>query len=169
MVRMPAKPILFPFAVLLFCLLVAFPPRAEVISSQTGPAINLRHIFEGEINAHGDPVGMHVFPDKTISGNARIKRLLSGPNKAGVATAIVGIFDKEISVWKEKFSSLFPARLTRTEIIAAILRAENSALPNGKVKWRGQSGLGFAIEGYRAKDGTILTAYPIYIPDPKKN
>ncbi|WP_373086803.1 EndoU domain-containing protein [Sneathiella sp.] len=131
----------------------------------TEPSINLSHIFDGEINRHGKPVGLHVAPAAADSAHAQLKKILSGPNRVGVYTAIVRIFDPNELKWKEKFSSIFPDRLSRQEIIAAILNAVSRKPVASGAKWRGPSGRGFMIEGYQSKDGTINTAYPLYVAD----
>jgi hypothetical protein len=130
--------------------------------STTDPQINLVHVFDGEINRKGKPTGFHHFSPRTDPARSRIKKVLAGPNKTGVYTALVEIFDRKRNQWKEKFSSLFPSSLTRHTLINGILHAyRNSELGTGR-KWRGPSGLGFKIEGYLLKDGRIITAYPIY-------
>lgn len=133
--------------------------------SDTDPALNITHIFEGEINRRGKPVGFHVFPPDKGYPNSRIKEFLSGPNKSGVTTAIVEILDKKENKWKDKFSSLFPKSLSRQEIITAILKASSLSELEKGAKWRGKSGYGFYIEGYRYNDGAINTAYPLYVAD----
>ncbi|PHQ69960.1 MAG: hypothetical protein COB93_06665 [Sneathiella sp.] len=133
--------------------------------SKTDPSLNITHIFMGDINSRGKPVGFHVAPKTDGYPHARIKQTLSGPNKAGVYTAMIEIFDPETSRWKEKFSSIFPEKLTKQQIIDAILSAfKNNRLPQG-AKWQGRSGRGFLIEGYTLKNGTVNTAYPIYVAD----
>lgn len=130
--------------------------------SQTTPAINLTHVFKGQINRKGKPVGFHHRPQGTDTATAKLSKLLSGPNKAGVYTALVKILDKSSQVWKEKFSSLFPDRLSKLQVVKVILNAYRNNLLNSNRKWRGPSGLGFEIEGYILKDGRIITAYPLY-------
>ena len=138
---------------------------ARNIWSETTPSLNLTHIFEGEINRHGKPVGFHVAPKEPMGANARIKKILSKPNKAGVYTAIVEIYDARENRWKEKFSSFFPDDFSRQQIIDSILFAiANNRLPSG-ARWRGPSGHGFLIEGYRFGDGDVNTAYPLYVAD----
>jgi len=141
------------------------PGRAEAEWSDTNPPLNITHIFIGEINKRGKPVGLHVAPIETKNTSARIKEVLSGPNKAGVYTALIEIFDPHTKRWKEKFSSFFPDRLSRQQVIDAILFAiRNNRLKPG-AKWRGPSGHGFFIEGYHFKDGAVNTAYPLYVAD----
>lgn len=133
--------------------------------SNTRPALNLTHIFDGEINRSGKPVGFHVAPKEEMGARSRIVRRMSGPNKAGVYTAMVEIYDPVERRWKEKFSSFFPDHFSRQQVIDSILYAvSNNMLPDGS-RWRGPSGHGFLIEGYRYHSGDINTAYPLYVAD----
>jgi EndoU nuclease-like protein len=162
--------LLLPFCVLFFVLIWAqfetsAPATSQSIWSDTDPTINVTHIFEGEINRRGKPVGFHVPPPENGYPQSRVKEILSGPNKSGVITAIVEIFDAREKRWKDKFSSLFPKRLSRQEIINAILKAASRSELGRGAKWRGRSGYGFYIEGYRYDDGAINTAYPLYVED----
>lgn len=102
-------------AISLACLLLfhaLFGQSASAASSSiwsdTDPAINITHIFEGEINRRGKPVGFHVLPPENGYPRSRIKEILSGPNSSGVTTAIVEIFDAREKRWKDKFPACFP-------------------------------------------------------------
>ncbi|MDF2367991.1 EndoU domain-containing protein [Sneathiella sp.] len=133
--------------------------------TETSPSLNLTHIFDGEINRHGKPVGFHVAPKEPMGATSRIKHILSGPNHAGVYTAMVEIYDSDDRRWKEKFSSFFPDDFSRQQVVDSILFAHsNNRLPEGS-RWRGPSGHGFLIEGYRFGNGDINTAYPLYAKD----
>lgn len=133
--------------------------------SDTDPPLNLIHIFEGEINKRGKPVGFHHLTEQSGAYGSRIKKVLSPPNKVGVYTAIVEIYDPRQRRWKDKFSSMFPENLTKQQIIRAILRAISKNRLGSGAKWRGPSGFGFVIEGYRFPDGRVNTAYPLYVAD----
>ncbi len=128
--------------------------------SKTTPQISLKHIFEGEINRSGKATGLHHISNGLKK--ARVKEILSGPNKYGIYTAFVEIFDPETNSWKPKFSSLFPDQYSQQDVISVIMNALSSAPQKQAGKWRGNSGKGFSIEGYRLKDMRIITAYPIY-------
>lgn len=148
-------------------LLPQFSADSEARSqwSKTRPSLNLTHIFEGEINRSGKPVGFHVAPKEPLGAKSRITRRMSGPNRAGVYTAMVEIYDPVERRWKEKFSSFFPDHFSRQQVIDSILyAAANNMLPGGS-RWRGPSGHGFLIEGYRYNNGDINTAYPLYVAD----
>ncbi|MFT6559518.1 EndoU domain-containing protein, partial [Sneathiella sp.] len=73
--------------------------------STTDPQINLVHVFDGEINRKDKPTGFHHLSPRTDPARSRIKKVLAGPDKAGVYTALVEIFDRKRNQWKEKFSS----------------------------------------------------------------
>jgi hypothetical protein len=124
--------------------------------SDTRPSINLTHIFAGEINRRGKPVGFHSRPGGANPPGSGIVRTIDQPNRAGVYTAMVWIGNRS----RTKFSTLYPDRLTRPLVIAAILAAFRRGQRRGE-RFRGPSGLGFTIEGY-FQNGRINTAYPIY-------
>ncbi len=126
--------------------------------SRTSPPINVSHIFEGEINRRGKPVGFHSRPGGRDPQNARLVRVVDRPNRAEVYTAEVEI--RSGSNWLSKRSTLYPDRLDRAAVIQAVLNAFQNRSSNGE-KFRGPSGQGFTIEGY-FQNGRINTAYPIY-------
>lgn len=131
--------------------------------SKTEPNINQWHIFAGEINRSGKPVGFHSRPGGQDPAGARVKSVRDRPNKAGVYTAAIEIRDGQ--QWKEKFSSFFPDSLSRNEVLQAVLNAyENSANPKAQ-PFEGPSGLGFSVQGYTSSRGGINTAFPIYVRD----
>ena len=142
--------------------------QAERVWSETEPAINATHIFLGEINRSGKPTGYHSRPGGKDPRNARVARIQDGPNRAGIYTARVEIRDPDSGRWKEKFSSLFPDRLSHGEVIKAILHAYRNRESAHAEPWRGPSGLGFPVQGYTLRDGRINTAYPVYIRDHRR-
>lgn len=129
--------------------------RARVWSD-TRPAINLTHIFAGEINRRGKPVGFHSRPGGIDPAGSGVVRFIDRPNRAGVYTAVVWIGRRN----RNKFSTFYPDRLTRPLVIDAILSAYRRGQRRGE-RFRGPSGYGFTIEGY-VQNGRIRTAYPIY-------
>jgi len=137
--------------------------RGRVEWSATDPPVNMTHIFEGQINKRGKPVGFHARPGGRNPANARVVRIESGPNRAGVYTAEVEIRDGDR--WMEKGSTLYPDALSRQEVLQAILHAFREWTGGGgdarSDKFRGPSGHGFTIEGY-FQNGRINTAYPIF-------
>ncbi len=155
---------LAPLLALFLCLITSHFAAAFEVSdwSKTNPPLNITHIFDGEINRKGKATGFHHLADGENKPTARLKKILSGPNKYGIYTALVEIRETKASSWREKFSSMFPAKLTRPVIVKAILHAfQKNEIQTGR-KWRGPSGYGFKIEGYRLQDGRIITAYPLY-------
>lgn len=139
-------------------------PQAEETSlepwSDTEPAINQAHIFEGDMNRRNKPVGFHSRPGGNDPEGARMVGIVEGPNRTGVYIADVEIRDKN-GRWKKKRSTFYPDRLGREQVVAAVLHAwkAREKLPQGK--FRGPSGEGFTIEGFTLDD-RINTAYPIY-------
>jgi Bacterial EndoU nuclease len=130
--------------------------------SRTSPPINLTHIFEGEINKRGKPVGFHSRPGGRDPGGARVVRIVDRPNRAGVYTAEVEI--RSASGWRSKRSTFYPDRLDQAAVIEAVLHAFANRAAGGAEKFRGPSGRGFTIEGY-FQNGRINTAYPIFTRD----
>ncbi len=135
-------------------------PSTDEEWSGTDPAINLEHVFEGQINRRGKPVGFHSRPGGTNPAGARVTRRVSGPNALGVYIAEVEIRDG--SRWLRKTSTFYPDKLSRDEVVAAILHAWEERRDLGGGKFQGPSGEGFTIEGYTLDDGGINTAYPLY-------
>jgi hypothetical protein len=131
--------------------------------SRTSPPVNVSHIFEGEINRRGKPVGFHSRPGGRDPQNARLVRVVDRPNRAGVYTGEVEI--RSGPGWLSKRSTLYPDRMDREAVIRAVLNAFHDRAGNGRTgdgeKFRGPSGQGFTIEGY-FQNGRINTAYPIY-------
>jgi len=130
--------------------------------SATSPPVNVTHIFEGEINARGKPVGFHSRPGGRNPQGARVVRIVDRPNRAGVYTAEVEI--RSGPDWLPKRSTLYPDRLDRNAVIQAALHAFAGRTTGDAEKFRGPSGLGFTIEGYY-QNGRINTAYPLFNRD----
>lgn len=154
--------------VLLAVLLALVPLPGEGRSrsrwSRTSPAVNETHIFEGEINKRGKPVGFHSRPGGRNPGGARVVRVVERPNRRGVYTAEVEIKNGE-GRWLRKRSTFFPDGMDRAAVIAAVLNAYEERTTKGSDKFRGPSGKGFTIEGWLLDDGRISTAWPVYTND----
>jgi len=133
--------------------------RAAEEWSRTSPPVNVTHIFEGEVNGRGKPVGFHSRPGGRDPRGARVVRIVDRPNRAGVYTAEVEI--RSGADWLPKRSTLYPDRLSRDAVIQAALHAFAARTTGGSEKFRGPSGQGFTIEGYY-QNGRINTAYPIF-------
>lgn len=129
--------------------------------SETDPNINLWHIFEGEINRSGKPVGFHSRPGGADPVNARIVSVRDQPNRAGVYTATIEIRDG--GQWKSKFSSFFPDSLDRQQVIDAVLHAYRNSDDQRAQPFEGPSGLGFTVQGYTSSRGGINTAFPVFV------
>lgn len=131
--------------------------------SNTSPAVNQWHVFEGEINRKGKPVGFHSRPGGRDPANARVVKVKSKANRAGIYTATIEVRDG--NRWLQKFSSFFPDTMNKKEVLAAVVHAyKNSKNPKAQ-PWRGPSGHQFQIEGYTLSKGDINTAFPIYVRD----
>lgn len=129
--------------------------------SKSDPNINLWHVFEGEINRSGKPVGFHSRPGGNDPANARIVSVKDKPNRAGVYTATIEIRDG--NQWKSKFSSFFPDSLSRDEVIDAVINAYKNSSDKNAQPFEGPSGLGFTVQGYTSRSGGINTAFPIFV------
>lgn len=130
--------------------------------SRTNPEINLTHIFNGQINSKGKPVGFHSRPGGSDPQGARISKHLSGPNQYGVYTARVEILDNRSKKWKQKFSTFYPDNMSKENVLNAILHAWNNRQPGKNQPWQGPSGHGFVIQGYLNQRGNINTAFPLF-------
>ena len=130
--------------------------------SETNPPINIRHVFRGEINRRGKPVGFHA--TVVQPKNAKVSRIRSKPNTYGIYVAEVAIRRNPQASWQTKTSSMFPDKMSQKAVTDAILRAYHNSKKGQK--FRGRSELGFSIEGYLTRDRKrINTAYPIYVRD----
>ena len=129
--------------------------------STTEPNINLWHVFEGEINRSGKPVGFHSRPGGIDPDNARLTSVRDKPNKAGVYTATIEIRDGD--EWKSKFSSFFPDSMERADVIDAVLNAYEKSGDQSAQPFEGPSGRGFKIQGYTSGRGGINTAFPVFV------
>ena len=141
------------------------PAQSDKAWTDTDPPVNAAHIFQGEINRSGKPTGFHARPGGRDPETARVSRVRQSPNRHGVYTASVEVRDPATGQWKEKFSTLFPDRLSRGEVLQAVLHAYRNREKGEDRPWRGPSGLGFPVQGYTLGDGRINTAYPVYIRD----
>ncbi|HXU34702.1 MAG TPA: EndoU domain-containing protein, partial [Thermoanaerobaculia bacterium] len=113
--------------------------RDGVRWSETDPPINLSHLFEGQINKRGKPVGFHARPGGVDPDGARLVRVVDGPNGRGVYVAKVEIRASS-GRWLEKTSTLYPDDFSEDEVVASILSAFEQS--GGGEKWRGDSGKG---------------------------
>lgn len=129
--------------------------------SDTDPAINLAHIFEGEVNRRGKPVGFHSRPGGEDPSAARVVDVVEGPNGEGVYIADVEIRNPSSGRWLRKRSTFYPDDMDRGEVVQAILHAWEDRQNFRDGRFRGDSGEGFVIEGRTLEDGRINTAYPI--------
>jgi hypothetical protein len=160
---------IFRPAVVLLVLILLLTPAGPLFGrstrqqwSRTSPEINLSHIFEGAINSRGKPTGFHSRPGGRDPRHARLKKIKAGPNRRGVYTAKVEIYDPQSGRWKEKFSTFFPNTMNRQQVIEAVLHAWKQRKKSRGNKWEGPSGRGFTIQGYLNRRGNINTAYPLY-------
>lgn len=159
--KSPIVPVVLAvFAVLSLLPLAGADRRHSPALSDSSPPINLTHIFEGEINRKGRPVGFHARPGGRNPPGARLVRVLDRANRQGVYTAEVEIRTQD-GRWLQKRSTFYPDRMSRDEVVAAILNAYRRRTTGRSEQFRGPSGHGFTIEGWY-QNGRINTAYPIF-------
>jgi hypothetical protein len=135
--------------------------RSEARWSRTSPPVNETHIFQGEINRRGKPVGFHARPGGRDPQGARVVRIVDGPDRRGVYVAEIEIRNGE-GRWLRKRSTFYPDSMDRAAVIQAVLHAWRGRTTGDSDKFRGPSGRGFTIEGWTLDDGRINTAWPIY-------
>ncbi len=99
-------------------------------------------------------------PEAGTRRSARVVRIVDGPNRQGVYVAEVEIRNSG-GRWLGKTSTFYPDRLSRREVIDAVLQAFEKRTGRRGEKFRGPSGLGFTIEGY-FQNGRINTAWPVF-------
>jgi hypothetical protein len=94
------------------------------------------HIFEGEINAKGNAVGVHSDIAVT-SGKAQIDATLNPPNLDGYSKVEVSIIVNNVAIPKDGFSTFFPDAWTQTRIQEEISLAFTNKIFLGGKKWEG--------------------------------
>jgi len=132
--------------------------------SSTEPPVNLEHIFQGEINRRGRPVGYHSRPGGEDPRDARVTRVTAGPNRAGVYETTVEI-RTPAGEWLSKRSTFFPDHMSHEEVLDAILHAYHNRTSLESNRFTGPSGRSFEIRGYLLPNGSINTAFPLYRRD----
>ncbi|MEM6455433.1 MAG: EndoU domain-containing protein [Acidobacteriota bacterium] len=138
--------------------------------SATDPPIDLTHVFQGEVNRRSKVVGWHARPGGAAPEGARIVRISAGPNRLGVYTADIELYDAEDGRWEPKFSTFFPDDHSVDDVVDAILTAYRDARASNRIDddggFEGDSGRGYAVRGYLDRRGDrIRTAFPRYRRD----
>lgn len=130
--------------------------------SQTRPPINLTHVFCGEVNRRGRPVGYHALAGERTPGEAEIveRRPAAGPDAPYEAQICVQ--PDEGGRPRCKRSTLFPDDWSQDEVVAAILQAWRDRTRLSRAgQWCGPSGRGFTVAGWLLPGReAINTAYP---------
>jgi Bacterial EndoU nuclease len=120
---------------------------------------NLKHILQGGINRRGEATGFHHLPSAKDT-NTKILQIINQENNCGVYKAKVSIEGKT----KKAFSSMFPNKLTKEELVDIISKAYNKGRENFptsktlKVKTDNCFEILIAIDNNKK----IITAYPLY-------
>jgi Bacterial EndoU nuclease len=131
----------------------------------TDPPINFAHIEAGEINRHGEAVGYHHRPNGVDPPGARVLKIVQRPDTNGVYRARVALRDPATGAWIDKraSSTFFPDAMSDDEVIQAVLAAFHHGQMRGDGEFSGDSGHGFAVEGWY-QGGRIAAAYPLRGP-----
>jgi Bacterial EndoU nuclease len=131
----------------------------------TDPPIDFAHIETGEINRHGEAVGYHHRPNGINPPGARVLRIVQPPDANGVYRARVAVRDPASGEWIDKraASTFFPDAMSDDQVIEAVLAAFLDARVRGDGRFLGDSGRGFAVEGWY-QSGRIAAAYPLRGP-----
>ena len=137
------------------------------------PAVNLAHVFCGEVRDDGRPVGFHataVLGEPGIpvmvwfeqNDGGRVDAIDGAvPEPAGIFTAVV-----RFASGREKFSTFFPMDCSSDEILASILNAHGEAVPAATTwGWVGPSAPDDAAEGYCLSDGDAFDIRLGYLGD----
>jgi Bacterial EndoU nuclease len=131
----------------------------------TDPPIDFAHIATGEINRRGDAVGYHHRTNGIDPPGARVLRIVQPPDANGVYRARVALRDPETGDWIDKraASTFFPDAMSDDDILDAVLGAFHHGRIRKDGEFVGDSGHGFAIEGWY-HSGRINAAYPLRGP-----
>jgi hypothetical protein len=150
----------------LAALLLLLPAAlAAQLWTRTEPPIDLAHIDAGKINRHGEPVGYHHRAGGIDPPGARVVRIVQQPDANGVYRARVELRDQATGAWLDKraASTFFPDAMSDAEVVDAVLAAFRNGHLRRDGRFVGDSGRGFAIEGWYLS-GRILAAYPLRGP-----
>ncbi|MGH7031443.1 MAG: EndoU domain-containing protein [Stellaceae bacterium] len=131
----------------------------------TDPPVDFAHIETGAINRRGEAVGYHHRLNGVDPPGARVRRIVQPPDANGVYRARVALRDPSTGAWVDKraASTFFPDAMSDDAVIAAVLAAFHDGRRRRDGRFVGDSGDGFAIEGwYHA--GRIAAAYPLRGP-----
>jgi hypothetical protein len=133
--------------------------------TQTDPPIDFRHIEFGEINRRGEAIGFHHRPNGADPAGARVVQIVQPPDANGVYRARVTIRDPESGSWvaKRAPSTFFPDGMSDRDVIGVILAVFRSSHRRRDGRFVGDSGRGFAVEGW-LQNGRINAAYPLRGP-----
>ncbi|MDG4721513.1 MULTISPECIES: EndoU domain-containing protein [Thalassospira] len=157
--------------------------------SDTEPAINLAHVFCGEVKSNGRAAGFHARPGGVNPATITSVEITQPANTSGVYAGMVTFAKPDASAGASserrdpvKFSSIFPDSCSFDQIVASILSAHDNRTdcPAGSPGWW-QCGLNrpkdaalsaglcvgddpdgvFTIAIGLLRDGRINTAFPL--------
>ena len=149
--------------------------------TDTAPAINLAHVFCGELRGTDRPAGFHatvalgdpgapvlVSFEQDDGGRVEVTDGTApepSPDPAGIFTAIV-----RFSNGRDKFSTFFPMACSADEILASIRHAHGDAAPAATTwGWIGPSAPDDAAAGYCLSNGDVFDIRLGYLGDGRIN
>lgn len=147
------------------------------VTAYNGKQINHAHIFCGEINSQGRLVGFHARPRGQNPSTVRQFTITQSPNSQG----IYGGEWTAVANQATKFSTMFPDRCSREQVLNSIAHAEAHRVqcPSGAPNWAwcglnrpadgtqqnrfcaANNGTTYTIAGATNRDQKINTAFPL--------
>ncbi len=150
---------------------------AHWIPAYNGRLVNHTHIFCGEVNRQGRLVGLHSRAGGQNPPSVQSFSVTQGPNSQGIYT---GEWSYVGRPGERKFSTMFPDRCNRGQVLNSIAHAEANRIPcpAGAPNWawcglnrpatgpdprfcEANDNRPFAIAGASTNDGHINTGFPL--------
>ena len=148
------------------------------VTAYNGKQVNHAHIFCGEINQQGRLVGFHARPRGQNPSTVRQFTITQAANAQGIYG---GEWTYAGSPQATKFSTMFPDRCTREQVLNSIAHAEANPVqcPSGAPSWAwcglnrpannnqpnrfctANNGTTYTIAGATNRDNKINTAFPL--------
>jgi hypothetical protein len=136
--------------------------------SEGQPAVDLQHVFTGEVSPKrgiDTAKGFHHAPADGLHPNARVAEETSPRNAQGVYEARVEISKPVTNAIYSKESTMFPDSMSRDDVVKSLQHAYDNATQKSGNSFLGPSGHGFELKGFTTgagQDFHIRTGYPVY-------
>lgn len=146
------------------------------VAAYNGRQVNHAHVFCGEVNRRGSLVGFHSRPSGRNPSTVGRFTITQSANAQGIYG---GEWSSASSPQLTKFSTMFPDRCTREQVLNSIAYAESNRVqcPSGAPNWAwcglshpsdgskrfcaADNGGTFTIAGATNSDGKINTGFPL--------